>query len=330
MSELIITVCIFLIDLAAGVLLSSHIFKGRTKDLLPLAFSVLIILAGGALLRLPLYALLVSSSFAMLASILAIRYYYSTLGFALLLLAIAVEAYALFILAVPSLYLFLSGFAIGTASGLVYLEKVRLHVQNIRSKSRTEITRDIVQILLGAVVLLVIILFKAEGVIGIALLGIAAYAFVSLISTRQHSLALRKSKVYHIMMSFERKGTVYGLGAVYMLAGYLLLAGLVVNYSYLLFGLAALLICDPVATITGRGLGKRSHSLPYNSSKSIEGSLAFFAVALVFGYVLLQSIIIAALFSALLAFLEGAKLHINDNISIPAVVAVLYALNLLL
>ncbi|MEM3227945.1 MAG: hypothetical protein QXK65_03325 [Candidatus Micrarchaeaceae archaeon] len=323
---------IFLLNAALGVVLSNRIFKRSRKDLLPLLAMVAAILIIGWLLRYPTYELLVTSAFATLAFLLSIRYTYSLLGFALLLFLIALESSMLALLSIPALYMFILGFAIGTIFGLIYVERLTAH-QNIRGASSIEVKRDVVQILIGIVTLLAILLYGARGTVTIALLGIASYAAISIISTRRSTLIARKGNraaklqgAFAVLLGLERKGTIYGLGAVYMMAGYMLLAGLIVSGSFMLFGVAALMICDAAATITGRML-KHKHRLPYNSSKSVEGSLAFFSIALAFGYLFFVNALIAVLFSALLALLESIRLPIDDNITIPGAIVVLYALS---
>jgi dolichol kinase len=82
-------------------------------------------------------------------------------------------------------------------------------------------------------------------------------------------------------------------------------------------GILMLLIGDSASTLIGRRYGK--HKLPFNNSKTVEGSLAFLIVGLLSALTLLP--ILPSLVGALVGTLTEAYSPIDDNIPIPIISA---------
>ncbi len=78
-----------------------------------------------------------------------------------------------------------------------------------------------------------------------------------------------------------------------------------------------LLIGDSASTIIGKKFGR--HKLPFNVSKSVEGSLAFFIVGFLCAVTLLP--LGPAFFGALAGALTEAYSPIDDNIPVPVISA---------
>lgn len=135
------------------------------------------------------------------------------------------------------------------------------------------------------------------------ILGLLAYDFKS------------KSKdipfIDNVLSFLERPGEPAGFGALAYFAG--ILACLTLFEPPLSISILFILsISDGVSTIIGKKFG--NHHLPYNKKKSVEGSLAFLASALLivpFGGIFA---LLAAIFATII---ESLPLPIDDNLTIP-------------
>ncbi len=330
---LLIPILLLAFNLLLTLAFSLLVFKRGAKDLVPAFVSIAIIAIAGIVLQYPAYPIILAAALAVVFTELALQYSYSLRGFALIFLVAMLEALLLELYyGATIIYLFAIGFSLGTASGLEYFERLSKR-QNKRSTNKVEVSRDVFQVALGIVLLAAVFFFKYTGAEVIAFFGILAYILVSIVnaySLRHKSSAKpRKYGLFEALLSFERHGTIFGIGALYLLSGYLLIFGTVHEFGFLLFGIAVLTISDSFATIVGRSL-KRRHALPYNRSKSVEGSMAFFLVSLAFGLVLLSNPLFAILSSALLAFLESIHAPLDDNVITASAIVLLYALFLLI
>ncbi|MGC8648221.1 MAG: hypothetical protein ACP5SJ_01845 [Candidatus Micrarchaeia archaeon] len=342
MLPLLIPLLLLAFNLSLLLVFSYFAFKRGAKDLIAAIVPAALVVASGFALQSPAYSVIVAASFAAIFSELAIQYANSSRFFAPIFLVAVLELFLLWLYyGFAPIYLFAIGFSLGTSSGLEYFQSL-VKNQNMRSTSRVEISRDFFQIFLGAVVIAVVLFFNEIGAAAIALLGIVAYMALRLLSScssksSHYSKAKRKSairssgsrRILEMLLSFEREGTVFGLGALYLLSGYMLLFGAVHEIAFLLFGIAVLTLSDSAATIVGRS-AKRRHPLPYNHSKSAEGSSTFFIVSFALGIILLGNVLFALLASVLLAFLESAPLRLDDNILVASAIAAFYLLFLLL
>ncbi|MDE1871180.1 MAG: hypothetical protein KGI06_02985 [Candidatus Micrarchaeota archaeon] len=256
---------------------------------------------------------------ALVSTILAILYItkpYIFIGLMLLLIA----GFIIYASGYPSNTGFAGMFAIGTIYGLLYREFVLGPKRSDKAKKqkKKEINRDMVQILLGIVLVGVMLVFHYSSsvsiIFGLMLLG---YAFNNLLAN------IRIGSFYRRAMDLERKDSTYGQGATYLAASTALVIGFTSGANMLLFGIIVLFFADSIATIVGIS-ARGASSLPYNRYKTIVGTLAFFAVAAVGGYLILG--LYGLLFAAILAFVESIDLSIDDNIRSGIVIALLKAL----
>ncbi len=210
-------------------------------------------------------------------------------------------------------------FAIGTIYGLMYREfALNPKKSEVKKMKKTEINRDIVQIVLGIVLIGIVVIFPYIAAVSII------FALMLLAYTSNNLLAnLRMGRFYTRAMDLERKGVTYGQGATYLAASAAIVMGFVHTTNLLLFGIVVLFFADSMATIVGVS-ARRAENLPYNRYKTIVGTLAFFAIAAVGGYLTIG--LYGVLFALILAFIEGLNSSIDDNIRSGIVIVILKAL----
>ena len=208
---------------------------------------------------------------------------------------------------------FIELFAVGSLIGILlrfgYVQRVS------HEDKKLEKERDIFQIVIGVIALAAFVLLVQYAYIAVFLLVLCGYVVSGLLLNHRATGFLR---------ALERKGSVFGAGALYMAVGTMLILGSIPNRNYVIVSLVALLICDAVATIVGVH-GRRK--LPYNKGKTVEGTLAYFATLAIIGFPFVSYYSI--LFAAVLAVLEGAISSVDDNISIPIAAIILYRIILL-
>ncbi len=196
-------------------------------------------------------------------------------------------------------------FGIGSVSGLLYRDFVNPS-HNARKKKRVETNRDVVQIGLGVVVFALIFLVKIPyAIYAVFALTVAGYAANNLFADRGIGSIYEKA-----LAVLERSDTTYGIGAVYLAVGTMLVIGFVGSKALMLFGIAALFFADSVATIIGIHFGRLR--MPHNTGKTLEGTLAFFLVLAIMGLPLIgwYSVPLAAA----LALIESVKTPLDDNL----------------
>ncbi len=203
---------------------------------------------------------------------------------------------------------FIEAFAVGSLVALVL--KYGYYQKANREDKKLEKRRDFFQIIIGMVSILVFVLAKPYAYILVFLFVMIGYTIAGF-GTNHRAAGFLKS--------MERTGSVFGAGAIYMAVGTLLILGSITDYNYLLLALVALLICDAVATIVGV---HGRHRLPYNKKKTLEGSLAYFAVLSIVGFMLASYY--GIIFAAVLALLEGALDTVDDNIAVPLAAIAMY------
>lgn len=213
-------------------------------------------------------------------------------------------------------------FAIGTTYGLLYREfalnpKKRVSEASRRNKKR-EINRDVIQIVLGAVLVMMLYIFPYFQAVSII------FGLIILAYTSNNLLAnLRLGPAYKRVTDLERKDVTFGLGATYLATGAALVMGFTHSTNLMLFGVAVLFFADSLATIVGMGF-RNATPLPYNRFKTMAGTLAFFIVAAIAGYLLVGWY--GVLFALILAFVESLNLSLDDNIRNGIVIVILNAL----
>lgn len=120
-----------------------------------------------------------------------------------------------------------------------------------------------------------------------------------------------------------RVGETPGEGPLYNALGILFALGLLRSNPLaavaviLMFGLG-----DGFATYTGTTYGK--HKLPWNRNKTMEGTLGFMAGAMC--ALLIMPVSATVLVAALAAIVESLPLKLNDNITLPVVLSLLFYL----
>jgi dolichol kinase len=205
-------------------------------------------------------------------------------------------------------------FGIGSVCGLLYRDFMK-HDHNAKKKRSVETNRDVVQIFLGLVVFaLLMMLDLPYAIYAVFALIIAGYAVNNLFAGRG-----ARSTYERMLAALERSNTTYGIGAVYLAVGTMLVIGFVGIKALMLFGIATLFFADSTATIVGMHLGRLR--LPHNRSKTLEGTLAFFLVLALIGLPLIG--VYAVPLAAALALIESVKSPLDDNLRSGIAVALL-------
>ncbi|MCL4307172.1 MAG: hypothetical protein M1302_02720 [Candidatus Thermoplasmatota archaeon] len=170
---------------------------------------------------------------------------------------------------------------LGTAVSLL-TDRKSLHyaADNDRSKGsdkHREITRDLVQIGAGIVmILLVLIMGEGHGRIAITM---AVFPFYII---GNYYALFPASTIAKTLFSLERQSSPLGMGAIWFAAGMLIAMGIVDSTHVLAVIIFATTIGDPMATLFGIKI--RSPRIPYNRRKSVSGFMAIFVFSGVFGY----------------------------------------------
>ncbi len=321
MNYLEIVFAIINVAVLAKYFIDIRIWKNK-KDIIPLAGSVItgvlvIALTGetGALSWM-LFALWFAVVFAIAA------HYYSrnlTLFLLMILVAIVELFYVMHAYHRNILYPFIQMFAIGTAYGTMYSNGSNPFEYRKRTTKSLEVRRDIFHVFLGIVIMAIFLMLNIYHAIAVVIALI-------MIGYVNNAILLRRGKgrLYRLLMAFERSGTSYGLGALYLGIGAMLLIGFIHNLHFLLVGFAALLLADPIATIVGMNLdGIR---LFYNRRKSLLGTVAFFLVVAILGYPFIGYY--SLVFGLCLAIVESIDFKVDDNITIAAFMILAYVLYL--
>jgi dolichol kinase len=301
-----------------------HIFrKKQALNLLPLIASIITVyliyrLIGIAGSTTYYDILALDICIAIVATIMAILYISKPYIFVSLMILL-IAGFVIYASTYQTSTVFAGMFAIGTIYGMMYREFALNPKKSDTKKAKTrEINRDLIQILLGIVLVAILIVFPYIAAVSII------FALILLAYTSNNLFAnLKMGKFYTKSMDLERKGAIYGQGATYLAAGTALVMGFAHSSTFLLFGIVVLFFADSMATIVGLS-AKRAEPLPYNRYKTMVGTLAFFVVAAVAGYFILG--LYGILFALILAFIEGLNISIDDNVRSGIVIVVLKAL----
>ncbi len=183
------------------------------------------------------------------------------------------------------------------------LRDLSIKTKNLRVN--TEIRRDFVQLIIG-IIFLSILYYTSNKTL---LLFLVLAGVLS-----AHVILIYGKKLHNIVFFLEREGVIFGSGAIFMAVGSLILLSFVHNFDFLFFGLFALLISDPLATIFGLNFNKKI------GRKSIAGSAAFFISALIPGAYFFG--VFGIIFSFILMLAERFS-PIDDNIFIPIIALVI-------
>jgi dolichol kinase len=294
---------------------------GKRKDLLyPILASlisglIIILLLNESINETTSYFIL---NFVILFSILPFYYIRNTPKLLSYLTLILIEFFYVTYIYGSVLYPFIQMLAIGTGFGLLYRSGIGILKQKHERASKSiETRRDLVHILLGVILLSLFLTIQFYYAVYITTtLILIGYIYNSRLGKK------KSGRAYSILNSLERTEAIYGAGALYLGVGVALLLGFIHNLHFVIIGISALLLADPLATIVG--VNTKGPKLFYNKGKSILGTLAFFATVSIIGYPFIG--FYALLFGAGLAFIESVKLPIDDNITIPIVMIILYVI----
>jgi dolichol kinase len=286
--------------------------KARKLYALAMASSVIAATATALLIGQSANLVLFAVGTAALACLIAVCYISKPVKFTLLLLFLSVSIIA-------CIYYFgdtvlVGMFGIGSVCGLLYHDRMNPS-HNSRKKKRVETNRDVVQILLGIIVFALLLLVRIPYAVYIVFaLTVAGYAVNNLFAGRGAGSAYEKA-----LAVLERSNTTYGIGAVYLAIGTMLVIGFVGSKALILFGIATLFFADSIATIIGIHFGRLR--IPHNKGKTLEGTLAFFLVLAAIGFPLIGAY--AVPLAAVLALIESAKTSLDDNLRSGIALAVL-------
>jgi dolichol kinase len=120
---------------------------------------------------------------------------------------------------------------------------------------------------------------------------------------------------------FERNGVIPGEGAIYYALGVLFALGLLRSNSTAAISVVLILtLGDSLATYIGRCQGR--HNLPWNSNKTVEGSMGFAAGAMFSLLVLPTPMTVLVVLTA--TVVESLPANLDDNITLPILSSLLY------
>jgi dolichol kinase len=207
-------------------------------------------------------------------------------------------------------------FAIGTTYGLLYREfalSPPKKTEMIKKNKNREIARDLIQIVLGIVLLAVAYVFPYLQAIFVI------FGLIMIGYTTNNLMANFKSG-YRKIADLERRDVSYGLGASYLAGSTALVIGFVHSASILYFSIIVLFFADSLATIVGISI-RNAMSLPYNKYKTVIGTLVFFIIAASAGYFVMG--LNGILSGFILAFIESINLSLDDNVRSGIVLVIL-------
>lgn len=192
---------------------------------------------------------------------------------------------------------------LGILSGVTYIREYKSSIVN----RRLETERDVIHIGMG--VLLMLIFYFESWPVAITLLLLLILLGIFVISVAE--IYSKNRRLAKSIYRLERNGATLGHGALWMALGSLVAVSFLgVNNIMVVF--AAMFIGDPVATIVGIHAGGKK--LPYNHSKSVAGTTAYFIVTAAISYYFIG--LYAIPIALIAAFVESLKLKLDDNFTV--------------
>ena len=183
-----------------------------------------------------------------------------------------------------------------------------------------EISRKLIHLSSFWIVALIWIISRGWAIVLLSL--VAAFVLVSeyLVYKKSDSIFTR---IYQKLFGYFLRDKEKGKGFHYSGAPYVLVAALILVILFpkivAMFGMSVLLICDTVAAIVGRSVGRH----PLVGHKTWEGTFAFImgGIVVVSVFFLFTSLPFSTMFIGVLLGTLGdlfnEKLHVDDNLSIP-------------
>lgn len=311
-----------LFAVATAMILVEYAFDFRARRgmaslpiMASLITSALVVVASGYYLTLSYLYLTIS--FSIIFSILPIYYMSRPNRFSLVLLFAIIQAIYTYNVYNGIWIAIMQIFGIGTFYGLLYrfYSEKRPMPNRTRKFKSVEISRDIVHIFLG---IIIIPMFFLTGQVTAKYLTVA---LVFLGYFYNNIGGFKLGSLQKMIKNLEREGTLHGYGALHLAIGVMLVLGFVHNFHMTILGLIALFFADPMATIVG--MNTRKIPLVYNRKKSVFGSLAYALVVFIGGYFLVGPFF-AVLFAVALALIESLDLPVDDNFSVAVVMIAIY------
>jgi dolichol kinase len=316
---------LYVLAFLAASLLSSFAYAAwlmkskRVSDLMPLVASVTTALIVYLLLQQyqlgAHYAVLAIELGIALSSSMLVQLYMSKPKTFIVLTLIMLAGFVLYSYGGFAGFPTMGVFGISTMYGLVYRNLSTRHkARSARKEKSKEIVRDVIQIIMGGIIIAMLAFFKPNASVPMVFtLIILGYAVNDLSGEKSLGGAYKA-----VESRLERSGVVYGSGALYIAAGTALVIGFVVNPLFVMFGMIVLFFSDSAATIVGISID--FVKLPYNKDKSLMGSLAFLIVAASLGYLVIG--VNALILAVPLAFIESLNTHLDDNVSVAIAIVI--------
>lgn len=172
-----------------------------------------------------------------------------------------------------------------------------------------EESRKLIHMMIGIAFLLMLHFFGRRALEITLFGGILAGLFAMHLVLR----SVRLPFISWFIDNFEREGVrVPGFGSAWYAFGILMAAVAISGIAPLSAAISILAFGDSLSSVIGK---KGRFSLPYNRSKTLEGSIAFFAGSLSACFFIGPAAIPLALVCAIA---ESLPLSLDDNITIPA------------
>ncbi|BAB60459.1 hypothetical protein [Thermoplasma volcanium GSS1] len=194
-------------------------------------------------------------------------------------------------------------------------EYVKQNEMNRGTDRKKEIRRDYVQILAGAVIILLIYYYGIDvSRILVTFGSLVLYVTGNFLAGRP-DLLLGK-----LLNSLERSSTKLGIGSLWFASGILIAYSLHDSTAVVMMIVFSIAVGDSLATIIGTSVS--SPKLPINRKKSAAGSIAFFAASAAFAIFVLGY---AGLFYAAVATITEAVsgFPLDDNLTVPFILSIL-------
>ncbi len=206
----------------------------------------------------------------------------------------------------------------GISISLLLSNEVRImnmNNENQRGKTKkTEVERDLVQILCGILILLAIILTPKILLEGGLLLSVLLGIILIKITAVYGNSVISKT-----ILHFERNDVQPGIGTLWFIAGLMILIALSLRWRVVEIGVFAMAIGDSLATIGGVNL--KTRKLFFNPKKSLGGFISMLIPTAIFAFFVLGPIYI--IIAIVATVIESLSMYpIDDNITIPVGVIV--------
>lgn len=190
--------------------------------------------------------------------------------------------------------------------------------------SSLEKRRQFLHIGIGVILIFLILIFSnTYGANGVIYIEFMAFIILQvMLITINEKMRGKEGRLSHILFSmFERTGVSPGYGAFWYGMGALFSFVFIQDPAKLIATIIALGIGDGIATLVGK---KGKVKNPFNKSKTVEGTLAFFASTSILSYPFIG--ILALPFALITAFVESLPPKFDDNFTVPLVSIIFFSI----